>query len=174
MLGGVVNVFPYFQPTSVALFAQDTHNPAFSNQPVRNWIGGWEFTREPDFLSFFQNIAVAAGLPGRGLHRRQQQCDRLQLSEQLHLRPAAASPRPIQIFRTSSSDQTGAATSGPTSRIATSGSWRSRTPMSSPTRSCSQYNSDVVAGQDDGNFPGGAFGYELPIKYTADSFTQYN
>ena len=36
------------------------------------------------------------------------------------------------------------------------------------------YNQDVVASQDDGNFPGGAFGYELPVKYTLDSFTQFN
>ncbi len=37
-----------------------------------------------------------------------------------------------------------------------------------------QYNADVVAGQDDGNVPGAAFSDELPIKYTVDSFTQFN
>jgi hypothetical protein len=36
------------------------------------------------------------------------------------------------------------------------------------------FNSDVVAGQDDGNFPGGAYSDELPIKYTIDSFTSNN
>ena len=35
------------------------------------------------------------------------------------------------------------------------------------------YNDDVVAQLDDGAFPGGAYGAELPVKYFLDAFTYY-
>jgi hypothetical protein len=36
------------------------------------------------------------------------------------------------------------------------------------------YNDDVVYNLDDGAFPGGAYGAELPMKYYLDSFNTYN
>jgi hypothetical protein len=70
MIGSQYAVYPYFIPTAVALFAQDTHNPAFldANEPgtrveAKEWIGGWTFTREQDMIDFFRNIAVQANGP---------------------------------------------------------------------------------------------------------------
>jgi hypothetical protein len=59
MIGGQYDAFPYFAPLAVSLFAQDTHNPAFTGRiSVRNWIGGHVFTRVEDFLSYFRDVAT--------------------------------------------------------------------------------------------------------------------
>jgi hypothetical protein len=75
MIGSQYAVYPYFIPTAVALFAQDTHNPAFlengnngidtpgSRIEAKDWIGGWVFTREQDLIDFFKTIAVTSGGP---------------------------------------------------------------------------------------------------------------
>jgi hypothetical protein len=67
MIGSQYAAYPYFIPTAVALFAQDTHNPSFlsANDPgtrveAKEWIGGWTFTREQDMIDYFRNIAVQA------------------------------------------------------------------------------------------------------------------
>jgi hypothetical protein len=67
MIGSQYSVYPYFIPTAVALFAQDTHNPSFlaANDPgtrveAKEWIGGWTFSREQDLIDYFKNIAVQA------------------------------------------------------------------------------------------------------------------
>jgi hypothetical protein len=36
------------------------------------------------------------------------------------------------------------------------------------------YNDDVVFQLDDGNFPGGAYGRLLPVKYFLDAFNYFN
>jgi hypothetical protein len=36
------------------------------------------------------------------------------------------------------------------------------------------YTQDVINQQDDGNYPGAAFDYELEMKYLLDAFTYYN
>jgi hypothetical protein len=71
MIGSQYAVYPYFIPTAVALFAQDTHNPSFlgGNPRVeaKDWIGGWTFgnTDGPDavtsMIGFFKEIAATAG-----------------------------------------------------------------------------------------------------------------
>ena len=73
MIGSQYAVYPYFIPTAVALFAQDTHNPAVllngnsgpgsngARIEAKDWIGGWTFTREQDMIDFFKTIAVNAG-----------------------------------------------------------------------------------------------------------------
>ena len=63
MIGTQYAAFPYFIPTAVALFAQDTHNPAFLESSgnrieAKDWIGGWTFSRQADMITFFQNLAV--------------------------------------------------------------------------------------------------------------------
>ncbi len=67
MIGSQYAVYPYFIPTAVALFAQDTHNPAFlgggGRTEAKDWIGGWVFTREQDLIDYFKNIAVTSGGP---------------------------------------------------------------------------------------------------------------
>ena len=36
------------------------------------------------------------------------------------------------------------------------------------------YNQDIVNQQDDGAFPGGAYSFELQLKYFLDYYKQYN
>jgi hypothetical protein len=66
MLGGQYQVYPYFAPTAVALFAQDTHNPAFlsggGRVAAKDWIGGYTASSEQDLVWHFQTLAQAAGL----------------------------------------------------------------------------------------------------------------
>lgn len=64
MLGGQYNEFPYFVPTAVALFAQDSHSPQFyatGNVQPKEWIGGFVFNSELDFVNYFRTLAVNAG-----------------------------------------------------------------------------------------------------------------
>src|SRR4029077_10736942 len=61
MIGGGYDAYPYFNPLTVAQFAQATHAPEFvgSGRPqARNWIGGWVFYREQDFLDYFRELAI--------------------------------------------------------------------------------------------------------------------
>jgi hypothetical protein len=175
MLGGVVNVFPYFQPTSVALFAQDSHNPAFSNPAARNWIGGWEFPTLPWFLSFFQNIAVQNNYQGPGC---QDDAGNAINCNCTSVQSCTYDPRPLASLDPNLQNEF----IGPDGRryiysyVADRQQWVVAEQDTHVVTNAImlQYNSDVVAGQDDGNFPGEAFNYELPIKYTADSFLQYN
>ena len=66
MLGGQYSVYPYFPPTAVALFAQDTHNPSFlsggGRTEAKDWIGGYSFTNEQFLVQYFQTVAYNAGL----------------------------------------------------------------------------------------------------------------
>jgi hypothetical protein len=77
MVGTQYAAYPYFIPTAVAIFAQDTHSPSFvesvgtveggaggggaSPFPQENdkdWIGGWVFNRQEDLINFFRTIAL--------------------------------------------------------------------------------------------------------------------
>jgi len=77
MVGTQYAAYPYFIPTAVALFAQDTHSPSFievvgtveggpgggSASPFpqendKDWIGGWTFFRQEDLINFFRTIAL--------------------------------------------------------------------------------------------------------------------
>ncbi len=173
MLGGIPNVFPYFQPTTIALYAQDTHDPAFGYQPARNWIGGHEFWREQDFLQYFQQIAVAADYQGPGcqdVNGNQINCDCTTQAT------CTYDPRNIQDPLLENQ------LLGPDGRryiwsyIQDRNEWAVAEQDTNVVTNTImlQYNADVVAGQDDGNVPGAAFSDELPIKYTVDSFTQFN
>lgn len=53
MLGGAYDVYPWFLPTAVLLFAQDTHNINFGDQSKKEWIGFRVFDREADMIDFF-------------------------------------------------------------------------------------------------------------------------
>jgi hypothetical protein len=67
MVGGQYDVFPYFLPLAVVLFAQDTHDPSFTGRlDVRDWVGGQTFSRLEDFLLYFRNIAVQNNWPSDG------------------------------------------------------------------------------------------------------------
>ncbi|MGD0530577.1 MAG: hypothetical protein ABSE49_35915, partial [Polyangiaceae bacterium] len=66
MLGGQYSVYPYFPPTATALFAQDTHNPAFlsggGRVEAKDWIGGYTEPNEQQLVWYFQTLAQVAGL----------------------------------------------------------------------------------------------------------------
>jgi hypothetical protein len=65
MLGGQYNEFPYFVPTAVSLFAQDSHSPQFyasGNVQPKEWIGGFVFNTELDFVNYFKTLAVNSGV----------------------------------------------------------------------------------------------------------------
>lgn len=66
MLGGQYSVYPYFAPTAVALFAQDTHNPAYlsgnGRVAAKDWIGGWTVDSQQELVWLFQTLAQNAGV----------------------------------------------------------------------------------------------------------------
>jgi hypothetical protein len=67
MIGGSPAAYAYFNSATVALFAQDTHDPSFLTNwsayrtETKDWIGGWSFNRQSDLIDFFKSIAVANG-----------------------------------------------------------------------------------------------------------------
>jgi hypothetical protein len=68
MIGTQYAGYPYFIPTAVALFAQDTHSPSFIGGALKieakDWIGGWTFgpvaNPQSGLLDFFKNVAVTS------------------------------------------------------------------------------------------------------------------
>lgn len=53
MLGGSYDVYPWFLPTAILLFAQDTHNISFGDQSKKEWIGFRGFDRAQDMIDFY-------------------------------------------------------------------------------------------------------------------------
>jgi hypothetical protein len=158
MIGGQYDVYPYFVPLAVAQFAQDTHSPSFFGDiSVRDWIGGHVFYRLQDFLDYFRDVAVQNNYPG---------CD--------SIANCTYDPRP--------QSDTHNEFIGPDQRlwiwayIPDRNTW---TAVQKERNTASyiivrNYTDDVVFQQDDGAFPGGAYGAELPMKYFLDSFNMYN
>jgi hypothetical protein len=66
MIGSQYASYPYFIPTAVALFAQDTHNPAWlsggGRTEAKDWIGGQTFGDLLGFVNYFKGIAVTQGV----------------------------------------------------------------------------------------------------------------
>jgi hypothetical protein len=173
MLGGQYDAFPYFAPLAVAAFAQDTHSPAFGGRvEVRNWIGGHVFYRLDDFLNFFRDIAVQSG-----------NC--------ASTATCAYDPRtPSTVGQPSTGSKPGVLYGsdthneffGPDQRlwiwayIADRNTWVAvqKEINTAAYVIVRKYTDDVIFQLDDGAFPGGAFSYELPMKYYLDSFNQFN
>lgn len=53
MLGGSYDVYPWFLPTAVLVFAEDTHNISFGDQAKKEWIGFRAFDRADDMSDYF-------------------------------------------------------------------------------------------------------------------------
>jgi hypothetical protein len=53
MLGGQYDVYPWFLPLAVLVFAQDTHDINFGDQMKKEWIGFRKFVRIEDMVDFF-------------------------------------------------------------------------------------------------------------------------
>ena len=161
MIGGQYDVYPYFVPLAVAQFAQDTHSPSFCGDASTSVTGsaGTSFYRLEDFLDSSATSRCRTTYAGCTRHRR----------------PAPTIPRPAlghaQRVLRAGSTRSG---SGPTSPTATSGSPFRRSVNTASYVIVRNYTDDVVFQLDDGAFPGGAYGAELPMKYFLDSFNTYN
>jgi hypothetical protein len=53
MLGGAYDVYPWFLPTAMLLFAQDTHSINFGDQGMKEWTGFRSFDRAEDMVEYF-------------------------------------------------------------------------------------------------------------------------
>jgi hypothetical protein len=168
MIGSQYAVYPYFIPTAVALFAQDTHNPAFSGRiEARDWIGGQVFWREQDLIDYFKNIAVAAGGP-----------------------PAASGLPRCTSFTTCAYNVTDPTQTkaDPTTNVFVGPDQLTYVYAYVPGRNAyvvarkdrniatfkivHDYNVDILGNHDDGS--NGAYGLELPIKYTIDAYKMFD
>jgi hypothetical protein len=165
MIGGQYDAFPYFAPLAVSLFAQDTHSPAFGGRiSIRNWIGGHVFSRVTDFLSYFRDVAVQNSYVSAD---GSVDCTK-------GFDACLYDPRPL-------SDQHNELL-GPDKRRWIWAYVPDRNQYVAVQKEVNTasyiivraYNDDVVYNLDDGAFPGGAYGDELPMKYYLDAFTQYN
>jgi hypothetical protein len=162
MVGGQYDVYPYFVPLAVAQFAQDTHSPAFFGRiDVRDWIGGHVFYRVRDFTDFFRDLAAQNNYPG---------C------------PTFDAPTCTFDPRAPGVSDSHNEFRGPDNRV-----WiwayiadRNQWVAAQKDRNTAtyiiirNYTDDVINQQDDGNFPGGAYGLQLPMKFFLDSFDMFN
>jgi hypothetical protein len=169
MVGGQYDVYTYFRPLAVAQFAQDTHDPYFGgNVQIRDWIGGHVFNRQQDFLDFFRGLAVEHSFD-------YDNCDTL---ADCQYDPQLPQKSQTDIYHSDTFNEF----IGPDLRRWTWAYIASRNQWIAVDRDRNiasyliirDYNQDLVNQQDDGNFPGGAYGYELELKYFLDAFTQYN
>jgi hypothetical protein len=167
MIGGQYDAFPYFAPAAVALFAQDTHNPAFSGSlQIRNWIGGKVFQgSDPiqDFLDYFRDLASQHNyISADGT------VDCSHGYDSCTYDPRAVSDNYNEFI---GPDQTYWAWAYIPDR-------NEYVAVQKYVNTASYvivraYNNDIVYNLDDGS-TGNAYGVELPMKYYLDSFNQYN
>jgi hypothetical protein len=161
-----VNAYPYFTPTSVALFAQDTHNPAFLSGSGRietkEWIGGWTFGGQgldpwQPLITFFKNLAVQSSL-----------CDTVDTC------PYDVTD-PNQVAQSIVNGQF----IGPDglNYVYAYLPMRNEVVLAREDRNIVTwkliltYNSDVIGVHDDGS--NGTYGLEYPIEYTIDSYNTF-
>ena len=175
MIGGGYDAFPYFVPSAIALFAQDTHNPAFTgNIQIRNWIGGKSFMgADPvqDFLDYFRDLATKySWVSADGSVDCSHGFD-----------SCAYDPRSLS-SADGLVDPTHNEFIGPDQ---TYWAWayvpdrNEYVAVQKYVNTASYvivraYNDDLVLNLDDGSQPGAAYSVELPMKYYLDSFNQYN
>jgi hypothetical protein len=190
MVGSQYAVYPYFIPTAVALFAQDTHNPAFISSSGRveakDWIGGWSFGGSDSdgipwsgLQQYFQVIATANGgfMPQAGWVAPagvQQNangfvpCTTWSTCPYDPTNPQIVSQNPINL-----------AFQGPDGLNYVYAYLPSRNQiiLAREDRNIvtwkllEQYNTDVVGLKDDGS--NGTYGLEYQIKYTIDAYNTY-
>jgi hypothetical protein len=170
MIGSQYAVYPYFIPTAVALFAQDTHNPAYlggnGRVEAKDWIGGWVFTREGDLINYFKTLAVASNGPpaSTGLP----QCTTFETC-------AYDVTDPTQVTQ-DSNDGHFVGPDGLTyvyAYIPSRVNWvLARQDRNIATyKDIINYNIDLFANKDDGT--NGTYALEYQIKYTIDSYQAY-
>jgi hypothetical protein len=235
MVGGGYDVYPWFVPTAVAMFAQDTHSPAFGGRiDVRDWIGGKVFNRLEDFLTYFRDLAstnhyvaystesstaVAAALNGATVTLSVPNTTQINVGDHVvvdtgdnaeetlvlgvtlqtltvtltkaHTGTYAITAQPCSEAATCSFDPRAVAATagqfpgeflGPDKKrwiwayIPDRNEWiaAERERNTATYIIVHNYNLDIMSSQDDGAFPGNAYGLQLPMKYTLDAFNTYN
>ena len=160
MIGSQYAVYPYFIPTAVALFAQDTHNPAFSGRiEARDWVGGQVFYRTQDLIDFFKNVAVAAGTVCTTFETCTYDVTDPSVTQWDSLSHVFTGPDQLQYVYTYVPGRNAWMVARKDRNIAT-------------FKIIHDYNVDIYGNKDDGSE--GAYSYELPLKYTLDSFKQFD
>ena len=159
MVGTQYDVYPYFIPTAVALFAQDTHKNEFSGRvEVREWLGGWTFYRAEDFINFFKRLAVTAGVPGCTSLTNLGACP-YDVTTQGNAISELVGPDKVAYIWTYVYDRNTWVLARKDRNIAT-------------YKILFNYNDDILRQKDDGTY--GAYTLLKPIKYMLDSFHAYN
>ena len=161
MIGSQYDAYTYFIPTAVALFAQDSHSPSYiaggGRIAIKDWIGGWTFNREQDFVDYFKNIAVESEV-----------CtDFSSCTYDVTDPQAVPKAEDTQIF------------TGPDglNYIYMYMPDRNQWVLARQDRNIvmwrliEQYNLDLIGNVDDGTGP--LYGYEYQIKYTIDAYEAY-
>jgi hypothetical protein len=170
MVGSQYAVYPYFIPTAVALFAQDTHNPAFlgggGRVEAKDWIGGWVFSREQDLIDYFKNVAVSSGGPPP-------QSGLPQCTSFASCTYDVTDPKQVQVNPVT---QQFVGPDGLTyvyAYIPSRNDWvLARADRNVATyKLISTYNTDIYGTKDDGT--NGTYDLEYQIKYTIDSYNTY-
>jgi hypothetical protein len=177
MIGTSYSAYPYFIPTAVALFAQDTHSPSFigandvsnpqdnglgSRIEAKDWIGGEVFYREEDLINYFRTIAVASGGPASSPCATFESCtydvtDPTQVSQD----PVTAQfvgPDGLEYVYAYIPSRNEWVVARQDRNITT---WRQ----------IINYNTDLIGNKDDGS--NGLYAYEYDVKYTIDSYEAY-
>jgi hypothetical protein len=171
MIGSQYASYPYFIPTAVALFAQDTHNPAFLDVCQQNsssgtgerceakdWIGGWVFTREQDLIDYFKPIAVTNGVCATFTGCAYDVTNPAIVSQSVQDGHFLGPDNLTYIY----------------AYLPSRNNWvLARQDRNIVTyKDIQLYNTDIMTTKDDGT--DGAYSvYEYPIKYTIDSYTTY-
>jgi hypothetical protein len=146
-------------PTAVAMFSQDAHSPQFfatGNVQPKDWIGGFVFSTQLDFVNYFKTLAVNNGVCATFASCTYDVTDRNQTNATVdHVFFAPDGLKYIWAY-IPSRDQWVAARFD-------------RNPAS--YNIILNYNVDLFENFDDGS--NGTVGLEYPIRYTLDAFTLY-
>jgi hypothetical protein len=179
MIGSQYAVYPYFIPTAVALFAQDTHNPAFLSGggriEAKDWIGGETFGGDGDgtdpwqgLVNYFRYIAVQNNAVVTIGTTTYPPCSTVLTCLYDPTDPRQVQQNPVNLDFV-----------GPDGLNYVYAYIQSRNQiiLAREDRNIvtwkliNQFNSDIFGEKDDGT--SGAYGYEYPIKYTIDAYNTF-
>jgi hypothetical protein len=175
MIGGQYAIFTYAVPLAVLQFAQATHSPYFINgaarPEIKDWVGGYVFYREQDFLDFFRSRAIQNQFVDNGA-----QCTTLQNCT-YDPRVAANPTDPEGQYHSDKYQQF----MGPDFRRWIWAYIQDRNVWVAADKDRNvgtyvilfNYTSDIIFGEDDGN-TGPAFSNQLPVKYFIDYYNTNN
>ncbi len=174
-LGAAFATFSYSQVGPIAEFAANSHSQKFGgNLTYRDWVGGYAFSRERDFLDYVHGIAVAHDFPN--CDENGDNCDPCTSLDHCTWDPRTLAANPIVITQSDTYNRFQA----PDGRTYIWGyiSSRNQWVLVDRDRNVAAYvqflnwTTDVVNGQDDGY--NGASPLEKNVRFVVDAFTYYN